>query len=232
MAVSGGDEGDMARRAFDFFAWDRQLRMFGAAAEKSLFGFGAELELGMSVCGERRSIVAKWIGCGAHRDVYRGWICGLDNLGAFVVKIGTSVREENANLTEWVNFHEHGFSQCITPLVYGETTIEHESASGRGGRVTVLVESAVVLAEVGLEEFLYDLVRADSMGWDRAVSWARSYLASGSMLGWGRRIISGLGPTGGFGMVSFAKRVTAWSISIAWRRVRSSANIFVRCSGG
>ena len=93
----------------------------------------------------------------------------LDNLGAFVVKIGTSVREENANLTEWVNFHEHGFSQCITPLVYGETTIEHESASGRGGRVTVLVESAVVLAEVGLEEFLYDLVRADSMGWDRAV---------------------------------------------------------------
>ena len=82
MAVSGGGEGDMARRAFDFFAWDRQLRMFGAAAEKSLFGFGAELELGMSVCGERRSIVANWIGCGAHRDVYRGWICGLDNLGA------------------------------------------------------------------------------------------------------------------------------------------------------
>ena len=169
MAAPGGDGGGVSRSAFDCFAWDGQLRIYGPAASRSAFGFGGELELGMWVCGQRCSIVADWIGCGSHRDVYRGGICGLDDLGALVVKIGTSLREENASLTEWVNFHEHGFSQCITPLVYGETSLEHKRWAGRGGNVTVLVESAVVEAETGLREFFYDLVRAGAMGWDRAV---------------------------------------------------------------
>ena len=92
MAAPGGDDGGVSRAAFECFAWDGQLRIFGPSAARSAFGFGGELELGMWVCGQRRSIVADWIGCGSHRDVYRGGICGLDDLGAFVVKIGTCVR--------------------------------------------------------------------------------------------------------------------------------------------
>ena len=152
---------ECARSRYDALCWamestDDSVRPhFGQVpSPQSLYRMGSRVVLDLQILGVERALVAHWVSCGSERDVYSGYLEHMESLGAFVVKIGTSVFGKNGNLKEWVNYCEHGFISAVAPLLYAETGCRHLDCDRcELENVTVLVEAAVLVADVAVRVF-------------------------------------------------------------------------------
>ena len=139
-------------------------------APMSLYQLGSRVEVLLEICGAERALYAHWIACGADRDVYTGHVGGVGDVGAFVVKVGSSGLGRDGNWKEWVKSRAGGYRRCVTPLLYAETDIEHCARTAERSRVTVLVESAVLTADVSVPAFFRGVLeRSEVEVWSLAI---------------------------------------------------------------